>query len=208
MQIITVSNLKGGTGKTTSAAYLAHAFAAGGAHVLVVDADPQQSALKWSDGGQWDIPTISFPKRNLHTQLAGIVAPSTDLVIIDAPPRREGEQTAIMRSALRAADTIVIPMAPTMAEYEELDPMWDEIAEIEPLRARPAEAAVLLNRTVANAKSTDIYRDQITADGHRVLRVTIPRRESIAQAHGLPIDEAGAYAYVAEELAAITGAAA
>lgn len=203
MRIITVSNLKGGTGKTTTAAYLAHAFADQGKDVLVVDADPQKSALKWSDRGGWSIPTIGLPKRNLHSQLAGIVPASKDLVVIDAPPRREGEQTAIMLSALRAADTIVVPMAPTMAEYEELAEMWDALAEIEPLRQEPPEAAVLLNRTVANANSTDIYREQITADGHRVLRVAVPRRESFAQAHGAPITNPEAYSDIAAELAAM-----
>ncbi len=46
---VTFSNLKPGTGKTTSAVWLAHAFHEAGHGVLLADADPAQSALQWSD---------------------------------------------------------------------------------------------------------------------------------------------------------------
>ena len=42
-------NAKPGTGKTTSAVWLAHAFVAEGRPVFLIDADPAASALEWSD---------------------------------------------------------------------------------------------------------------------------------------------------------------
>src|SRR5690606_30478629 len=78
MKVITVTNLKGGSAKTTSTAYLAHAYAAEGKSVLIIDADPQGSALRWSEQGEWDIPTIALPVKNLHTRIRGIVSPDTD----------------------------------------------------------------------------------------------------------------------------------
>lgn len=54
--ILTVANLKGGTSKTTTAAYLAHALAELGQRVLVVDADPQGSISRWAEMGEWTIP--------------------------------------------------------------------------------------------------------------------------------------------------------
>ena len=45
---ITIANQKGGCGKTTTAMNLAGVFTKIGYSVLVVDADPQKSALRWS----------------------------------------------------------------------------------------------------------------------------------------------------------------
>ena len=79
-------NLKGGSAKTTSTAYLAHAYAQQGQNVLIVDADPQGSALRWSEAGEWDIPTLALPVKNLHTRLGGIVSPEVYVVLIYTPP--------------------------------------------------------------------------------------------------------------------------
>ena len=43
---VALANLKPGTGKTTSAVWLAHIFAQAGNNVLLVDADPSGSALE------------------------------------------------------------------------------------------------------------------------------------------------------------------
>lgn len=200
MRIITITNLKGGSAKTTSTAYLAHAYAAQGKSVLVVDADPQGSALRWSESGDWDIPTLALPVKNLHTRLAGIVPPTTDVVLVDTPPL--DEQAGIVYSALRAADTIIVTMAPTMLEFERLPDVWAAIDEVEPLRAAPPRVAVLLNRTVARANSTEMFRKLIEDSGHHVLTTTIPRRESIAQAFAAPVTDLGKYADAADEIEA------
>jgi chromosome partitioning protein len=204
MRVITVANLKGGSGKTTTTAYLAHAYADQGRSVIVVDSDPQGSALRWSEQGEWSIPTIALPVKDLHKRLAGIVPASTDVVVIDTPPLEE--QAGIVASALRAADVAVISMAPTMSEYERLPEVWDAIENVEPLRADPLAVAVLMNRTITNANSTPMFRELITEDGHTVLSTTIPRREPIAQSFGGPVTELGKYAAAAAEIDALGGA--
>ena len=202
--IFAVSNLKGGTGKTTTTCHLGAAFEDQGLKVFIIDADPQGSALRWAEAADWMIPTVGLPVRNLHSQLAGIVPPGADVVIIDTPPL--DEQAGIVYSALRAADTIVITMAPTMIEFERLQDVWAAIEEIEPLRNTPTRAVVLLNRTVTNANSTPTFRAAIEESGHRVLETTIPRRESIAQAFGAPITDLSRYKEVAAELLPIKDA--
>ena len=57
---IALANLKPGTGKTTSAVWLAHVFALSGNSVLLVDADPSGSALEWSDLAAMD-PHLAAP---------------------------------------------------------------------------------------------------------------------------------------------------
>lgn len=191
-------NLKGGSAKTTSTAYLAHAYAQQGQNVLIVDADPQGSALRWSEAGEWDIPTLALPVKNLHTRLGGIVSPEVDVVLIDTPPL--DDQAGIVYSAARAADTIVVTMAPTMLEFERLPDVWAAIEEVEPLRSTSVNVAVLLNRTIANANSTAMYRELIEEDGHHVLTTTIPRREQIAQSFAAPVTDLGNYAAAAKEI--------
>jgi chromosome partitioning protein len=52
VQIISVINLKGGVGKTTIALNLAATLAEQGQRVVLIDADPQQSATQWAQQGQ------------------------------------------------------------------------------------------------------------------------------------------------------------
>ena len=139
---IAVANLKPGTGKTTSAVWLAHVFARAGNSVLLVDADPSGSALEWSDLAAMDprvtpreafpFRVVALPSRELHRRLPGI-AREDDVVIIDTP--QVEDHAGIARSALRYAGEIVIPCAPTPIEINRTTPVRDEIAEVEPARA-------------------------------------------------------------------------
>ena len=210
MRTVAVVNLKGGSGKTTSAVFLAHEWAARGRRVLLVDADPQGTALRWSEQAAFSVSTLALPVKDLHTRLAGIAGDRYDLVVIDTPPL--AERAGIVLSALRLADLVVVPVAPTMAEFERLSDVWSSIADVEPLRRAPAEVAVLLNRTVANASSTEMVREAITSGTggwppHRVLEATVPRREALAQAFGAEIPPGGPYAAVVNELDRVGAAA-
>ena len=161
---IALANLKPGTGKTTSAVWLAHVFAQAGNSVLLVDADPSGSALEWSDLAAMDphlaapdaafpFRIVALPSRELHRRVPEI-AQSDDVVIIDTPQLED--HGAIARSALRYADEILIPCAPSPIEINRTTPVRDEIAEIGAIRDRPARSAVLLNRCVARAHSTSM----------------------------------------------------
>lgn len=189
--IITMANLKGGTGKTTSACYLAHAFAQLGSAVLIVDADPQASILEWAEEADWDIPTMGLPAKNLHRRLPGIAGDRYDVVIIDTPGRMDpganGYGLGIVTSALRAADLILVPMAPTMMELAKVERTAQAIEDVAGLRDDDAAVRVLLNRTIPNASSTGVIREELTVRGWDVLAAEIPRRESIAQAVGAPL---------------------
>ena len=60
---LALANLKPGTGKTTSAVWLAHVFVQAGNRVLLVDADPSGSALEWSDLAAMD-PRLGLSRRS------------------------------------------------------------------------------------------------------------------------------------------------
>ena len=196
---LALANLKPGTGKTTSAVWLAHVFAQAGNSVLLVDADPSGSALEWSDLAAMDprltapeaafpFRIVALPSRELHRRLPEI-AQSDDVVIIDTPQLED--HAGIARSALRYADEILIPCAPSPIEINRTTPVRDEIAEMGAVRDEPARSAVLLNRCVARAHSNVDAREALEHLGYDVLDTVVPRREVYAQSFGLPIRQTG-----------------
>lgn len=67
-----VASLKGGSAKTTTAAYLGHVFREWGDRVLLIDADPQRSLLRWAQIAGWAIATTVLPTANTLTGEHGI----------------------------------------------------------------------------------------------------------------------------------------
>lgn len=199
---IVVANLKGGSTKTTTAAFVMHALSEAGLAVLGVDADGEnESLLAWSEAGEWTLPVIGMPVADLHRKLPGVVGDRYDAVVIDTPPMKE--RRGVVASAIRLATHILVPLAPTGMEYARLAAIR-EVAEDAAVLApgEPPQLAVVLTRTVPNAASTEVYRQMLTDDGVRVLGPTIGRLERYAQAFGLPITNAAATAYgdIAAEL--------
>jgi chromosome partitioning protein len=191
---IVVANLKGGSTKTTTAAFISHALAEAGLSLLVVDADGEnESLLSWSEAGEWSIPVIGMPVTDLYRKLPGVVGDRYDAVVIDTPPMKE--RRGVVASAIRIATHVLVPMAPTGMEYARIPAIRELVDDAAALAAEPPQLAVVLTRTVANAASTEVYRQMLTDDGVRVLGPTVGRLERFAQAFGLPITNAATTAY-------------
>src|SRR4051812_9684424 len=119
MIVLVIANFKGGTGKTTTTAFTSHVLHEQGRRVLVVDADPQGSSLKWNEQapGGWPFPVIGMSTKTLHRDLPGITG-SHEVIVIDTPPLED--QRGVVMSALRLATHVLVPMAPSPIEYERL----------------------------------------------------------------------------------------
>jgi chromosome partitioning protein len=198
---IVVANLKGGSTKTTTAAFISHALLEAGLTVLGVDADGEnESLLSWSEAGEWSIPVIGMPVTDLHRKLPGVVGDRYDAVVIDTPPMKE--RRGVVSSAIRLATHVLVPMAPTGMEYARVPAIRELVDDAATLADQPPQLAVVLTRTVSNAASTDVYRQLLIDDGVRVLGPTVGRLERYAQAFGLPITNAATTAYgdIAAEL--------
>lgn len=209
MTVWAVVNLKGGSSKTTTAAHLAHGFAERGSAVLLVDADPQGSSVRWSELGEWDaVDVVGLAVRDLHRKLPGIVGDRYDSIVIDTPPMED--HRGIVLSAMRAADVVVVTLAPTMIELDRLPPVWVALDEVTAARETGPVSVVLLTRTVPRASSTGVIREIVAAGGRRVLDTVVPRRETYAQAYGAPVvvGPRTPYGAVTDELLTLVGASA
>ena len=160
--IIAFLNQKGGVGKTTLAIHTAAAFARAGRDVVLVDADPQGSALDWVearrrrlegasvDGARADdaadplFSVIGMPKPVIHKQLPRIAA-GCDLVVIDGPPSLED----ISRSAMFAADLVLIPVQPSGFDVWAAQDLVDLIEETRIYR-EDLEARFVVSRRIVN----------------------------------------------------------
>jgi chromosome partitioning protein len=154
--IIGVLNQKGGVGKTTISVNLAHAFTLMGHRVLLVDADPQGSALSWSAVRVEEplFPVVGMPKPTLHKDLPS-VARDYDYVVIDGAPR----VNELCRAAILASDRIIIPVQPSPYDVWASEEVVNLIREARVYK-ESISAAFAINRKIVN---TAIGRDVANA---------------------------------------------
>lgn len=200
---ITVAGLKGGTGKTTVSVLLAEVLAerAGDAgRVVLVDTDPQGSAMRWADLAAEEGPglrclAVSLPTADLGRRLPAVTGGAASLVL-DTPPG----SLPIASAAVRAADVVIVPARPSLADL-------DRVAAAVTLAeewGRPALA--VLTNTRAGTRSAGVARAALNDAGIPVASAAIPTRESIAAAFGTRpgadvLDHIGA---LADEVAALS----
>ena len=161
-KVITISQQKGGTGKTTLAVHLAMAFIKyHNLKVAIIDTDPQGSLGKWfmirtekkvsnqnltfKTASLWGAQYESKTLKNDH-----------DIVIIDTPPKIESDA----RPSIEAADLVLIPMAASHVDFWATGAIVDIakkankkiLAQIN----RSSQRSKLINKTKEFIKSLDL----------------------------------------------------
>ncbi|MEM9804295.1 MAG: ParA family protein [Cyanobacteria bacterium P01_D01_bin.56] len=107
--IITVASFKGGVGKTTTAIHLA-AFFQGKGKTLLIDADPNRSALGWSSRGE--LPFVVVDQWQAETQ-----SNAYEHIIIDTQARPTTEDLAALANS---CDLLVLPTMPDILSLDAL----------------------------------------------------------------------------------------
>ena len=179
--IVAFLNQKGGVGKTTLSLHLAGAWAAQGRRVVLIDADPQGSALDWSERRSHEglprlFSTIGLARDTLHRE-APELARDADMIVIDGPPRVAG----LLRSALLAADLVLIPVQPSPFDGWASAEMLALLTEARIYRPELA-ARFVLNRRGARTISARETGEMLAYHDPPLLAATIGQRVVFADA--------------------------
>lgn len=179
-KIITVFNQKGGCGKTTVCMQMAGAFANSGYRTLVIDMDPQGTALRWASAAPDEMPfpatvmSLSAMGGKMHREVKNHID-TYDVILIDCPPAMD---SAAPSSAMLVSDLALIPVVPAPAD------IWAAESAVQ-----LAASAAQINETLQTCivpnmvqQHTGLARDMLEAlrnmDNLNVLKSTLGLRTS------------------------------
>ena len=156
-KVITISQQKGGTGKTTLAVHLAMAFIKyHDLKVAIIDTDPQGSLGKWfmiRTEKKVSNENLTFKTASLWGAQyeAKTLKNDHDIVIIDTPPKIESDA----RPSIEAADLVLIPIAASHVDF------WATGAIVEIAKKANKKILAQINRSSQRSKLIDKTKDFI-----------------------------------------------
>lgn len=192
-----VVNLKGGTAKSTSAMFLAAALARRG-RTLLVDTDPQGSALTWAEdaeanGGELGFNVVSIPTRDVKKRVDRL-AGDYQHVVLDTPPA----ELDIVRAALHASEVAVVAISPSDMDINRFRPTLELVAEVEAVTE--LDYRVLLTMVRRISREGRDARAAMESLELPVMRTEIPFLSFYRSAFGETIEDPSDYEKVVKEL--------
>jgi chromosome partitioning protein len=199
--IIGILNQKGGVGKTPLAVNLAAALQRQGGRVLLIDADPQGSALDWAAAREGPplFSVIGLPRATVHKEI-GVIGQGYDHIVIDGPPR----VTDLARSAIMASDLVMIPVQPSPYDIWAADEVVKLIAEAR-IYKENLKCVFTVNRKIANTAIGRDVGEALAAYSLPVLKAFITQRVVFAEAvaQGKSVFEVDQEGQAAKEVQAV-----
>lgn len=177
---LTITQTKGGVGKTATALHLAAWHSRKGANVVVVDCDINRSAIKYARRG--DDQGLPFAVVDIRS--AAKATRSADVVISDTRASAEQEE---LESLAEGSDLIVIPCPPEAGAYEDMLEMTQLLNRLQ------VPYIVLVNRIPpANPRKGDDLKSGLVAAGVAHLSTVIREYDAYRKAElaGVPVYDA------------------
>ncbi|MCK7595543.1 ParA family protein [Pseudomarimonas salicorniae] len=180
MLAILVASSKGGSGKSTLSAQLAAYFALAGKRSVLLDTDPQHSALRWAERRAAlveDVVALDGCRKGWRKRLPE----DTQRLVIDSPAGSTPEQLAPF---LEIADAVLVPVLPARVDLEAGLDFVQRLREDPGVRRNRPAAAVVGNRL---RPWTTLSQQAVEELGRWPLPLVAELRDSQAYAvlHGL-----------------------
>jgi chromosome partitioning protein len=202
MLIIGVLNQKGGVGKTTIAVNLSAVLSLRGFRVLLIDADPQGSALDWAAARQGEplFSVVGFPRPSIHKEI-GQIGHGYDHIIIDGPPR----VTDLARSAIMASDVVMIPVQPSPYDIWAAEDVVKLVTEASVYK-EALKSVFVINRKITNTAIGRDVRKALDEYPVHVLEASVSQRVVFAEAaaQGRAVSEVDEHGPASSEIEAVT----
>jgi chromosome partitioning protein len=167
MQVIAIISQKGGVGKSTLAVHLATEATAQGQRVLLLDLDPQGSAMEWASRRGDLPPDVSGANpASIGKEIERAKGESYDVVVIDTAPH--ADHAALQ--AARAADIVAIPCRPSTFDIAAIS------ATLDLCKLANKQAVVVINAAPVRSRVTTEAEEAIAEKGGKVSPVIIRQR--------------------------------
>ena len=154
-----VASAKGGVGKTTISTTLAGAWARRGKTTVLVDADPQGSALSWCEKRDVDTaPVLGVDGTRRHWERH--VPDQASHVIIDAPA---GAMPRNLMAFIERADALIVPVLPSVLDMEATVRFLNALAEVPKVASGELPVALVANRLRPWTQASQQVVEQLSA---------------------------------------------
>jgi chromosome partitioning protein len=167
MKILTVTGFKGGVGKSTTAFHLAAYFSEFG-NTILVDGDPNRTAIKWSERNSGSLTFEVCDERQGMRRVQ-----SKDFIIIDTPARPDSED---LEELEKGCDLLILPTSPDVVS---LEPM---LQTAEALEKKENYRALITLVPPHPSREGELMRDDLKEGGILVFETMIRRTVGFAKA--------------------------